>query len=424
MLRKIVVCSSAAVLLAGAASAQEAPQEKPPVTSKFKMSLGGFVKLDYVYNSVNLGPASGTGLVATLQPGGIPKSSSVAANQEQSLFSARQSRLWFKTEGPTLLGGKTTALIETDFFGSGGSNEGATMRMRLAYGTIDWDNTQILFGQSWDLFAPAAASTVDFGHGQTAGNPTTPRLAQLRVTQKISVGEQHSFKLVGALQNPIQDTNTANGTAGETWGAKPNIAGQAMLVSKALGVAPGFWGLPMNTLTLGLFGLYGNEELKGNSSTVDSLGYGLYAFVPILQSSDGKSRKMTASFEGQAYRAENMSFNYATVSPLIGPAGNKTGAKGYGLFGQLIFYPTQDLGVAAGYGMRGAEDYNSYTSSGIKDFQKSNSQIFANVFYDINAAIRVASEYQHVSTRYGNVTAGTSDNGKAHVFRYSMIFFF
>ncbi|WP_306536568.1 hypothetical protein [Geobacter sp.] len=448
MICRWVFCAMAPLILATPVLAQDVPQESPPpyncdfepscevspgiygkmsspVTSKFKLSIGGFVKLDYVYNSVNLGSANGIGLVATLQPSGIPKTSSAAAKQDQSLFSARQSRLWFKAEGPTFLGAKTGALIETDFFGSGGSsNETATMRIRLAYGTLDWADTQILFGQSWDLFAPAAASTIDFGQGQTAGNPTTPRVAQLRVSQKVKLSDQNSLKLIAALQNPVQDSNTANGTAGESWGAKPNIAGQAMLVSKALGVAPGFWGLPMNHLTVGFFGLYGNQEIAGNAQTVDSWGYGLYTFVPVLRSADGKSRAMTASFEGQAYKAANMSFNYATVSPLLGPQGDKTGAKGYGLFGQMIFYPTQNLGITAGYGMRGAENFASYTRSGIKDFQKSNSQIFANIAYDLNAAVRVATEYQYVSTRYGNVTAGTSDLGKANVFRFSMIYFF
>lgn len=448
MIRKILVYTLAAGMLSSPVLAQEVPQETPPayncdfdpacevspgiygkmaspVSSKFKLSIGGFVKLDYIYNSVNLGSANGVGTVATLQPGGIPKTSSVAGKQDQSLFSARQSRLWFKADGPTLLGAKTGALIETDFFGMGGSSaETANMRIRLAYGTLDWANTQILFGQSWDLFAPAAASTIDFGQGQTTGNPTNPRVPQLRLTQKVSLGDQNSLKLIAALQNPVQDSNTANGTAGETWGAKPNVAGQAMFVSKALGVAPGFWGLPMNSFTLGVFGLYGNQELSGNAHTVDSWGYGLYTFVPVLRSSDGKSRAMTASFEGQAYTAANMSFDYATVSPFIGPAGDKTGAKGYGLFGQMIFYPTQNLGVAAGYGMRGARDEETYTNSGIKDFQRSNSQIFANVAYDLNAAVRVATEYQYVSTRYGNVTAGASDFGKANVFRFSMIYFF
>jgi len=449
MISKIVVPAiMTAGLLATSALAQDVPQETPPAyncdfdpacevspgiygkmassaLSKFKLTSGGFVKLDYIYNSVNLGSNNGIGSVATLQPNGIPKTSSPAAKQEQSLFSVRQSRIWFKIDGPSFIGAKTGALIETDFFGSGGSSaESANMRIRLAYGTLDWANTQILFGQSWDLFAPAAASTLDFGHGQTAGNPTTPRVPQLRLTQKLNLSDQNTFKLAVALQNPIQDTNTANGTAGETWGVTPNIVGQAMFVSKSLGVAPGFWGLPMNALTVGMFGLYGNEKVAGNSHSVDSWGYGLYTFVPLLKSKNGKSRAMTASFEGQAYYAANMSFNFATVSPLVGPTGNKTGAKGYGIFGQTIFYPTQNLGITAGYGMRGADNYTSYTSSGIKDYQKSNSQIFTNIAYDINAAVRVAAEYQHVSTRYGNVTANTSDFGKANVLRFSMIYFF
>ncbi|MFZ2950292.1 MAG: hypothetical protein WA003_12480 [Desulfuromonadaceae bacterium] len=454
MIRRILTCTMIAGTFAIPVFAQDVPQETPayncdfdpacvvspgiygkmasPVISKFKMSIGGFVKLDYIYNSVNLGSNNGIGSVATLQPNGIPKTSSAAAKQDQSLFSARQSRLWFKVDGPAFLSARTGALIETDFFGGGGSSaESANMRIRLAYGTLDWANTQILFGQYWDTFGPAAASTLDFGNGQTAGNPTTPRLPQIRLTQKVNLNADNTLRLVVAVQNPIQDSNTANGTPGETWGAKPNVGGQAMLVSKALGVAPGFWGLPMNALTVGVFGLYGNQELAGNAHTVDSWGYGLYAFVPLLKSKDGKSRAMTASFEGQAYRAANMAFNYATVSPLVGPAGDKVGAKGYGLFGQLIFYPTQNLGITSGYGMRGAEDYSSYTKSGIQNFQKANSQIYTNVAYDLNAAIRVATEYQYVSTRYGNVAdkpgttlAGTSDSGHANVFRVSMMYFF
>ncbi|ACM20546.1 hypothetical protein Geob_2192 [Geotalea daltonii FRC-32] len=448
-MRRLFIYVLAAGMLAVPAAAQEIPRDVPqttyncdfdpacevspgiygkmssPVSSKFKLSIGGFVKLDYIYNSVNLGSANTIGTVATLQPNGIPKSGSAAGKQDQSLFSVRQSRLWFKADGPPLLGAKTGALIETDFFGSGGSSaESANMRIRLAYGTLDWTDTQFLFGQSWDLFAPAAASTLDFGHGQTAGNPTTPRVPQLRVTRKVTLDDRNSLKLIAALQNPIQNTNTANGTPGETWGAKPNVAGQAMFVSKALGVAPGFWGLPMNSFTAGLFGLYGNQEVAGNSHTVDSWGYGFYTFVPLLKSADGKSRKMTASFEGQAYTAANMAFNYATVSPLVGSAGDKTGAKGYGLFSQAIFYPLQNLGFTAGYGMRGARNQAAYVNSGIKDFQRSSSQAYANVAYDLNAAVRVATEYQYVSTRYGNVTAGTSDLGHANVFRFSLIYFF
>lgn len=437
-----------AALLAAPVLAQEVPQTSPktyncdfdpacevapgiygkmasPVTSKFNLSFGGFVKLDYVHNSVNLGS---NGALATLQPAGIPKTSSVAGSQDQSIFTARQSRIWIKVAGPQFLGAKTGALIETDFYGPGGSNESGNLRMRHAYGTLDWNNTQLLFGQYWDSFAPASASTLDFGLGATAGNPTQPRVAQIRLTQKVNLTDQNALKLTVAVQNPTQDSNLQTGAAGDTWGGAVNVAGQAMLVSKALGVAPGFWGLPMNSLQAGFFGLAGTESVGSNKHEVDSWGYGFYAFVPMLASKDGSNRAMTASFEGQAYLADNMSFNYATAIPLVGATGNKSGAKGYGVYGQFIFYPTQNLGFTTGYGKRNAYDYASY--AGINNFQKSSSQAYANVSYDLNAAVRVGAEYQHLETRYGNVTsgtgtlAGTSDKGTANVGRLSIFYFF
>lgn len=442
MMRKVMFQIVAIALLVLPALAQEVPLNTPPiyncdyqpscevapgiygkmaspVMSKFNLSIGGYVKLDYIYNSVNLGA---NGALGTLQPAGIPKTSSVAGQQDQTLVTARQTRFWLKVDGPTFVGAKTGALIETDFFGAGGTNESANMRMRHAYGTLDWQNTQVMFGQSWDNFGPAAASTLDFGLGATTGNPAQPRISQIRITQKVRLSEQNSLKLIAAVQNPTQDTNTANGTAGESWGSMVNVAGQAMVVSKALGVAPGFWGLSMNSLTAGFFGLYGNQHVAGNSDKVDSWGYGFYTFVPLLKSKDGKGRTMTASFEGQAFMAANMSFNNATAQALVGPTGNKSPAKGYGVFSQVIFYPTQDLGITAGYGRRNAYNYAEY--AGIANFQKSSSQVFANIAYDLNAAVRVAAEYQNLNTQYGNNSPGTSGTGTANVARFSAMYFF
>ncbi|HJV67329.1 MAG TPA: hypothetical protein VJ550_16460 [Geomonas sp.] len=389
------------------------------VLSKFNLSIGGFVKLDYVHNSENLGT---NGALATLQPAGIPKASSPAAKQDQSLFTARQSRLWFKVVGPSLLGAKSSALVETDFYGSGGNNESGNLRMRHAYGTLDWENTQLLFGQYWDAFGLATASTLDFGLGATAGSPQQPRVAQIRGTQKVRLTEDNTLRFALAVQNPVQDSNLQTGAANDSWSGAVNVAGQAMLVSKSLGVSPGFWGLSMNSLQTGFFGLYGKENLGGNNHPAASWGYGLYAFVPILRAKDGKSRAMTASFEGQVYMADNMAFNYATAASLTGVAGQKSGAKGYGLFGQAIFYPTNNLGFTAGYGTRNAYNYGTYAGS--ENFQKASSQIFANVAYDLNAAIRVAGEYQHVNTDYGNNTPGTAPAGFANIYRLSLFYFF
>ncbi len=392
-----------------------------PVTSKFNLSIGGFVKLDYAYNSVNLGPSGG------LTPGSglIPKGSSTAGKQEQSIFTARQSRLWFKVGGPTFLGAKTNALIEGDFYGdASAAPESPQFRMRLAYGSLDWANTQVLFGQNWDIFGPMVASTVDFRSGATTGTPNNPRVPQIRLTQKVNFNKDNSLSFVLGVQDPNQNGN--NQAAGTNYGAAVNGAGQIMFSSKALGAAPGYFGLPMRPLTLGVFGLYGNSKtvlpVVAANKTVDSYGYGFYAFVPVLKSSDGKSRAMTMSLEGQAYQAANMAFNAATATTVFDAASaDPTPAEGYGLAAQAIFYPTQELGITAGYGRRGAIDYDRYTAN---DFAKSTTLYYGNVSYDLNAAVRVMAEYQHLETKYGKVSAGTSDLGSANILRFAAFYFF
>ncbi len=401
-----------------------------PVTSKFKLSIGGFVKLDYVYNSVNLGQSG------SLAPGSgaVPKSDSTAGKQDQSIFTARQSRLWFKVAGPTFLGAKTGALVEVDFYGDpSAANEAPQVRMRHAYATMDWAKTSLLFGQTWDIFGPMAANTVDFRHGSSFGAPNNPRVPQIRLTQRVDLNPSNSLRLVFGVQDPNQNGNNSGAATAvsNNVGSAVNVAGQIMWVSKALGVSPGFWGLSMNSLTAGVFGLYGNQEastLTGDKS-MNSLGYGFYTFVPVLKSKDGRSRAMTMSFEGQAYMASNMNFNAATSvnfvnTPTSGLPADPSAAKAYGFAGQLIFFPTQDLGFSAGYLQRNAYDNESYRTIASGNYQRYNSNIFANVSYDLNAAIRVMAEYENLSTKYGNVTAGTSDSGSANIVRMALLYFF
>src|SRR5512146_1995021 len=165
-MKKTLGLLAAALLVAVPAMAQEAPTApayncdyqpscevapgiygkiSEPAKSKFNLSIGGFVKLDYAYNSVNLG-ANGGNLPGP-PGGGLPAVGTVAANQDQSIFTARQSRFWLKAAGPTFLGAKTNSVIEADFYGTGGNNENASMRLRQAWGSLDWTNTQVLFGQ-------------------------------------------------------------------------------------------------------------------------------------------------------------------------------------------------------------------------------------------------------------------------------------
>jgi hypothetical protein len=166
---------------------------------------------------------------------------------------------------------------------------------------------------------------------------------------------------------------------------------------------------------------------------LDSYGYGFYSFVPILKSKDGKNRAMTMSFEGQAYMASNMTFNSATgnattgafVNPTAVAAGkNLAAAKGYGLAGQLIFYPNQDIGITGGYMRRNAFNCGAY-SPVLGTYERTNELIYGNIAYDLNAAVRVAAEYEHAKTLYGRFSPGyNGDLGQNNTIRMAMFYFF
>ncbi len=410
-----------------------------PVTSKFKLSLGGYVKFDYAYNSVNFGPSGaispGTGAI----PAPNITAQRFQTQEEQSIFTMRQSRLWGKVDGPTFLGAKTSALVEGDFYGDPSApQESPQFRLRLAYGALDWANTQVLFGQQWDIFAPMVASTQDFRSGAPYGAPNTPRSPQIRLTQKINLNADNQIKIVLGMQDPEQFGNNSNignpGAAGFTattnWGTNLNYAGQIMYINKSLGVAPGYFGMSMNPLTVGVFGLYGREHIPADlNQLVDSWGYGVYTFVPVLKSKDGKSRAMTMSMEGQAYLAANQTFNGATASATVGPTTNQKAARSWAATGQVIFYPTQELGITGGWGARYAFNNGDYTianGANIANYQKLTQEIYANATYDLNAAIRVAVEYQNMKTVYGNANdiARAENTGNDNTVRFCAYYFF
>ncbi|MDD2735708.1 MAG: hypothetical protein PHF56_17360 [Desulfuromonadaceae bacterium] len=60
--------------------------------SKYKLTLGGYVKLDYAHNTNASGP--------TTSPTGAP----AGVHKDESIFTAKQSRFWLKVAGPEFLG--------------------------------------------------------------------------------------------------------------------------------------------------------------------------------------------------------------------------------------------------------------------------------------------------------------------------------
>lgn len=185
-------------------------------------------------------------------------------------------------------------------------------------------------------------------------------------------------------------------------------------------------GLGMNPLQAGFFGIYGNEKIANNKS-IDSYGYGFYSFVPLIKSRDGKGRAMTLSLEAQAVLSAGLNVQKGSSIAFIGTAPNKYAAKGYTLYGQLKFYPTQELGATAGYMRLSAINFDAYraATTAATSFQKYNEISYVNLTYDLNSAVRLATELEHHVTQYGAKPTGlNSDRGQNNVLRVAAYYFF
>ncbi|MCK9279878.1 MAG: hypothetical protein M0P71_04600 [Melioribacteraceae bacterium] len=121
-------------------------------------------------------------------------------------FLSIQTRINSKITGAEAFGSKVTGFIEGEFFGTSESDVNG-LRLRHAYISFDWENSSLLFGQTWHpSFVPEAfAQVVSYN----TGIPFQPfsRNPQIRFTQKFG-----SFKLMAALLT--QRDFTSNGPNG------------------------------------------------------------------------------------------------------------------------------------------------------------------------------------------------------------------
>lgn len=113
-----------------------------------EIKISGFVKSDFFFDSRQ---------VATFREGHFllyPLNELLDVNGEdinaKASFNALsiQSRVTAKLFGPEVLGAKSGGLIEGEFFGTSDADVNG-FRLRHAYVTLNWENTGLLFGQTW-----------------------------------------------------------------------------------------------------------------------------------------------------------------------------------------------------------------------------------------------------------------------------------
>ncbi|BBL77121.1 DcaP family trimeric outer membrane transporter [Methylomagnum ishizawai] len=179
-----------------AATAQTPPpakpdSPKPPVTvgdakGTFKVpgtdtsiGIGGFIKLDAIYNSVS----DGTNKLGNqlLVPSQIPSGSARANKNSQFLFNPKETRLWVKSFTPSAWGDINT-FLEVDFYGSADTYT-YTPRLRHAYGTLG----HFLAGQTWTTFLNVQVIPDTLDLGGPVGSIFYLRQPMLRWTQPFTL---------------------------------------------------------------------------------------------------------------------------------------------------------------------------------------------------------------------------------------------
>jgi len=201
-----------------------------------EFSLGGFIKLDAMWDSDNT--------VGKNLNGPAARNNANGSKHGRMKFTAQGSRFSFTIKGPDLWGAKTTGFIEMDFdsaeagvsnVATSGASKSYTPRLRHAMFRFNWPTSELLFGQYFSMFSEWYAESAEDGPLQATGTPTA-RMAQVRFTQTF-MSDWTVAALVGdansALLGSTTYTNTAlnNGQYAET----PQVQGK-------IKYAHDFWG--------------------------------------------------------------------------------------------------------------------------------------------------------------------------------------
>ena len=186
------------------------PEVVPAVTSqsKFPVTVYGTLLVNAFYDT-SLTNIQDIPLFAGKQ------NSDALGNDKSFGMTARQSRVGMRYQGPEVAGARISGQAEVDFFGGKAAfGNGINMdlvRLRLAYGRLDWKNVSLEAGQDWSIFAPLNPTTLaEFAiPGLSAsGNPWI-RMPQIRAEFRANPSDTTRVQFqVAAIDPDVGDYNT------------------------------------------------------------------------------------------------------------------------------------------------------------------------------------------------------------------------
>jgi len=235
-----------------------------------EFSLGGFIKMDMMWDSDN-----GVGKNMNGLPG---RNNDLNAKHGRLKFTAQGSRFNLTIKGPDLWGAKTSGFIEMDFDSterpivntSFTQSNSFTPRMRHAMFRFNWPTSELLFGQYFSMFCEWYAESAEDGPLQMTGTPTA-RNAQVRFTQTFmsdwTVAASISDPNQANLNNTLYNANINNGQSAET----PQLQGKIKYAHDFWGKAA-YYGKPIPFTIQFVGGWQRNVARQGFYNTAAALG--------------------------------------------------------------------------------------------------------------------------------------------------------
>ncbi|OGV66923.1 MAG: hypothetical protein A2498_07470 [Lentisphaerae bacterium RIFOXYC12_FULL_60_16] len=376
--------------------------------AKSDIELYGYIKLDAVYDTQR-------NVAGDITLWTHPES--IDGKDNEFNMTAKQSRFGLKITAPEMEGGpKITGKLEGGFYGVASASSSLasphknSLRIRLAYVDLAYDEWSIRAGQDWDTIIAIIPNAVNFTYFGDQGSPGYRR-AQFRITKKTTMGATKLTTAVAAART-IGDLDVdRNGQDDGVDSGLPSVQAIATLETP--------WYTEKN-LKLSVSGLYGQEMLDVMSTNntvvkVDEHDYDSWmGMVSVYLPLASKLAAQGAVWKGQNLTAYEAGINQGINATL------RTEVRAEGGWVQLVFDPAKKWNFNVGAGMDDPNDADLNAGGRAR-----NQYLMASVWYKMNDQVHWAFEYSNLETSFKGLPAGAGkDEGVNDRFHGAVFYYF
>jgi hypothetical protein len=325
---------------------------------------------------------------------------------------ARQTRLGLKLVGPDIGDAKLTGAVELDFFGGypsiGTGETFGVVRLRQAFGRLDWKTFSLEAGQDWILFAPAnpvSLASLAIPEFAASGNPWA-RLPQIRAEKRWFGG---ALTLQGALLTPNAgdypggSQSTAPFLLQPIPGAGSGDVARLPYIQSRIAVSQKDWLGSAKPGSIGLSGHYGRTRVTATNE-IESTGVALDWSMPVSSrltwSGEGFFGRNLAGFQAGIFQNYNLTYARRVDSTLVAGGPRSIGTRGG--WTQVGFVPPgqKSITLYGGFGIDDPKDEDLVSTTPLATSRLSNKSFMASFIHKLSPQFSWGLEYRRIETFY------------------------